>query len=361
MRIPKTVRLLGLCAVLVGCGAAPLATVSVQGAAGSPAPPIAPPNGDALVVSGPVTGPLTPLSRRTAGSVTLRTFTQRMAGGVGCSPQGGNCVPDWCQPSGMLVIELSTPAMAAVLTSPVIGLDAHSSISVLDTYDGNGSGQNGPDAVGVAEDSPVQLVAVHVATGVSTVTMQTSHGKDSAAPMQGLAVLAVAGSGSTGQLTARDAAGHTVATVPLPATPTSSTSDCQPQPLALPTPGPQPADPAAAEAAVRKAFATALTAVPDQKPYAALATVQDGDALHSALDQLRKNFPEAAASSKVTVSKIVFTAPTAAAAQFTLDYTGGAAYGTQIGTAVLEGGNWLVSRDTYCQVLAFGGAPCPIS
>jgi hypothetical protein len=360
MRVPTKVWLLGLCVVLAGCGAAPVASLSVQGGGNPPAPTTAPSNGDAVVVSGPVSGPLTPLSRRTTGSVTLRTFLQQLTTAVGgCSAQGGECVPDWCQTTMTLVTEVSTPAMAAVLDSPVIGLDTGSRLSVLETDSSNELGTSGPGAVGVAEGSPVQMVAVHVAPDVEKVTMHTADGKDSTTPVQGLAVLGVAGSASTGALTALDAGGHTVATVPLPAPPTSSTSGCQPQPIALPTPGPQPADAAAAEAAVRKAFATAFTAVPGQPPYASLATVQDGDALHNTLDQLRKNFPDAAASSTVTVSKIVFTNPATAAAQFTLNYTDGLAYGTQIGTVVLENNSWLIARDTYCQVMAFGAAPCP--
>ena len=78
-----------------------------------------------------------------------------------------------------------------------------------------------------------------------------------------------------------------------------------------------------------------------------------------ALDELRRNFAAAAASSSVDLGPLVFTDPETAALQFTLHYTGGAPYGTHNGTAVLENGKWLVSRDSYCAVLAFGGATCP--
>ncbi len=55
----------------------------------------------------------------------------------------------------------------------------------------------------------------------------------------------------------------------------------------------------------------------------------------------------------------MFPDPQTAVLKFTLHYTGGLPYGTHNGTAVFENGSWLVPRDTYCAVLAFGGATCP--
>lgn len=45
--------------------------------------------------------------------------------------------------------------------------------------------------------------------------------------------------------------------------------------------------------------------------------------------------------------------------KFTLHYTDGVPYGTHNATAVFENGTWLVSQDSYCAVLSFGGATCP--
>lgn len=398
MRVPRVVWLAGLCAalavVLVGCGSAQNARVTVGPAAGgSPgivvATPVPGSNGDATVVSGPETTPLTPLGRRTTGSVTLRTFSTPPGNAGGC-PASGNCVPAWCDSTQALVTELSTPAMAAVLDSQVIGLGPNSQLSVLGTYGGGSpygtvvypsmpagssayssqltvtgppvTGQGAPATVGTAEGDPVQVLAVRVASTVAKVTMRTSHGEDSTAPVQGLAVLAVEGAASSGQLTATDDHGHTVATVPLPTAPTQSTAACAPKPPSLPPPGAQPADVAAAQQAVQHAYTLAFTSVPSQQSnYASLALVQDGADLHATVDQVRKNFPTAAATATVKVGQIVFTSPTDAALFFTVTYQDGAPYGTQIGHAVLENGSWLVSRDTYCGLMAFGGASCPAS
>lgn len=132
-----------------------------------------------------------------------------------------------------------------------------------------------------------------------------------------------------------------------------------PLPTTLPSPGPQPTDARVATDAVRAAFHTAFTAEPPGQPYFSLAGVVGGDALHGALDQLRANYPEAVDTVSVTTGTVVFATPTSADVEFTLNYSGGAPYGTQIGKAVLTKGHWLVARDTYCDVLAFGGATCP--
>lgn len=367
VRVPAMFGLLVVaCAALAGCGSvsATFPTNPGQARAAVASPSDAMPGVAGLVVApedGSMAGPLTPVARRTAGSVTLRLFTQPVSGGNVCASAGA-CTPAPCQPSQQLVTELSTPAIAAVLTSPVIGPGSGSAVSVLETMSSTGSsGAISPTTVGQAEGSPVQVAVVHVGSDVARVTLRTADGSDSTAPVKGLAALAVAGSSTSGDLTALDSHGHPLAGVNLPAPPTAATAACQPAlpPTVLPAPGPQPADPTSATQAVQAAFHTAFTAVPNQAPYASLATVQDGSDLHGALDQLRQNFSEAAATASVTTGKVVFTSPTAAAAEFTLNYTGGAAYGTQIGTVGLENGSWLVSRSTYCDVLAFGGATCP--
>ncbi|MGH3743556.1 MAG: hypothetical protein ACRDTP_01690, partial [Mycobacteriales bacterium] len=319
-------------------------------AIGAPAPTAGAPN--AVLVSGPGQQPLTALSHRTAGAVTLRIFTTPPGGsGAACAASGG-CIPDWCQSTRPLITELSTPAMAAVLDSDVIGLGPGSPLSVLGTF-GAGTPYGGvtyasspggtsayssglvlqaaspsdgePAVVGVAEGDPVQVVSVRVAPTVATVTLKTSHGEDSMAPVDGLAVVAVEGASSAGQLTATDAHGHTVTTVPLPTRPTAATPACAVQPPTLPPPGVQPADPAAATAAVRQAYATAFTSVPGR--IGAPATVQDGNQLVGALNQVRQNFPQAAATSTVKTGQLVFTSPTTASVVFTVTYQQGAPYG----------------------------------
>lgn len=292
--------------------------------------------------------PLTPLQRRDAGDVRLRLYTSSFSAGEQCTPNSTQCVPPWCQQTGMLVAEVSNDAMAAVQTGSVIGVAPASQLSLLDA-----------STVGTAEHSPVTLVMVRVARDVTKVRFTTSAGADSTAPVSGLAVLAVPGEAKVATITVLDGDGHVRGSITLPHANTMESPECAPQPLPLPKPGKQPADPARAEKAVRAAYTKAYTAVPGDDSYSSLDAVQDGDLLHAALDQLRHNFPEAAASSTVDTGELVFTDPQTAVLKFTLHYTGGAPYGTHNGTAVLVNGKWLVSRDSYCAVLAFGGATCP--
>jgi hypothetical protein len=200
---------------------------------------------------------------------------------------------------------------------------------------------------------------LRVAGDITQARLTTPDGSDVAAPVSGLAVLAVPTSSSTGTVTLLDSDGRTRGSIKLPQASALETPACAPQPVPLPKPGKQPADPAAAQSAVRAAYTKAFTAVPGDDSYSSLSAVQDGDSLHSALDQLRHNFAQAAASSSVDLGQLVFTDPRTAVLQFTLHYTGGAPYGTHNGTAVFQNGTWLVSRDSYCAVLAFGGATCP--
>lgn len=389
MRFAVRVWPVGLCAVLLGCGsaaAAPSATFPTVGitappsgagpaaaaaaaqSAGQPMAPsrVAPGSARLPYAYGPGAflseGTLTPLARRTTGTVTLRTFTQPTpsSSGSGCDPLNDACPPPWCAPGGLLVTELSTPAIAAVLTSPVIGRGPGSRISLLDGQGPFGP-QNGqaPSVVGAAEGGPVQLHVVGVSADVERVRLRTPDGEDTTTPVRGLAALAVAGSSTSGQISAFDGRGRQVASVSLPAVPTAASAACQPRPPALPVPGRQPADPAAAAKAVRAAFRTAFTAEPAGKPYFSLGAVEGGSALHGALDQLRASFAKAVQTVSVSTGQLVFTSPTDAVTKFTLSYSGGAPYGTKNGTAVLRGGSWLVSRSTYCMVLGFGGASCP--
>jgi hypothetical protein len=316
---------------------------------------------------------LTPVGRRTTGPVVLRTYQRATSTGSGCDRYSQSCPPVWCDVTGLLVTELSTDAVAGSRSNGVIGLEPGSALTLLGTPYGTGyvpdvarldgslsNIQYGADLpIGVAEGAPVQLHTVRVAPEVTTVRLTTPDGEDSVAPADGLAALAVAGGATTGRIAALDAAGHELASVSLPAQPTASTAACRPVPPQPPTPGEQPADRAAADRAVRAAFATAFTHAPAGKPYEALTAVEDGETLHGALDQLGKNFPQAVDTATVRTDQVVFTDPRTAVVRFTLSYTGGAEYGTRNGTAKLIDGRWLVTRDTYCPVLSFGGASCP--
>lgn len=144
--------LAALSVLLFGCGAAPSrssATYTAANAVAAPAPPVtrAPTPARAPALAGSVVdgvpyaavgsgrigeGPLAALARRTTGPVTLRTFTQPWPYSArACDVLNQQCPPPWCVPTGSVVTELSTEAMAAVRTSPVIGLGPGSKVSVL--------------------------------------------------------------------------------------------------------------------------------------------------------------------------------------------------------------------------------------
>jgi hypothetical protein len=140
---------------------------------------------------------------------------------------------------------------------------------------------------------------------------------------------------------------------------TVNTPACQPAPIQPPKAGTPPADPKTAEAAIRASFQTVFTHPDPSDPYLPLTRVANGQELHGALDESRKNFPQALDTVTVETGQLVFTSPTSAAVEFTLTYTGGAPYGTHYGKAELIQGSWFVTRDTYCMALGWAGATCP--
>ncbi len=295
------------------------------------------------------TGPLTSVTRRVAGPVTLRLLTTASNAVQACDPYTSQCIPAWCQPTSQVALELSTDTIAVREVVENIGVGPGSHVSVLNSV-----------TEGTFEGDPVQVVIAKVADDVDHLQLAIGSGKDVAAPVHGLVALALSGPQATGTLTAYDSSGKALQQLQLPSGRTQFLGDCQPQPIKLPTPGVQPADRAAAVEQVRAAFENAFTHAPAGGDiYHGLATVQDGDQLHNAVDQVRKNFPAAFDTITVTTGDIVFTDPAHAVVQFTPAYSQGAPYGTQNGTAVLAGGKWLVTQTTYCGLLRFGGATCP--
>jgi hypothetical protein len=349
--------------VLAGCGSAASHPTSLKPAATTPTPAPSSPTGGfySYGASGPSTaaggvldaqlpiGPLTSVSRRDAGPVTLRLFTTAQMAAATCDPATTQCVPDWCQPTSQLALELSTDAIAAREVTSDIGVAPGGHLSLLANV-----------TEGTSEGAPVQVVVAKAADDVDHVALASGGSTDKASPVKGLVALALTGSQQAGTLTAYDASGKVLQQLQLPTTLTQSSGECLPQPIKLPSPGVQPSDRPAAVEQVRAAFANAFThAAAGQDIYHGLATVQDGAGLHSAVDQVRQNFPQAFDTITVTTGDIVFTDPTHAVIQFTPTYEQGAPYGTQNGKAVFDSGKWLVSQDTYCGLLRWGGATCP--
>ena len=305
--------------------------------------------GEATVYPDFPMGPLTSVTRRVAGPVTLRLFTTTPSTVASCDPYTSQCIPAWCQSTSQVALELSTDAIAVREVTDNIGVEPGSHLSVLNSV-----------TEGTYESDPVQVVIAKAADDVDHVQLAIGSHQDAASPVHGLVALALSGSSATGTLTAYDATGKTLQELAIPSGRTQFLGTCQPQPIKLPKPGVQPADRPAAVEQVRAAFENAFTHAPAGGDiYHGLATVQDGEQLHNAVDQVRKNFPTAFDTITVTTGDIVFTDPSHAVIQFTPTYSQGAAYGKQNGSAVLAGGKWLVTQSTYCGLLRFGGATCP--
>ncbi|WP_241832271.1 hypothetical protein [Pseudofrankia sp. EUN1h] len=122
-----------------------------------------------------------------------------------------------------------------------------------------------------------------------------------------------------------------------------------------PRAGLPPLNPAAAQNAIRQAYAQAFTG--GQDPAVVLAAIEGGQGLAGTLAQAAQNYPDIVASSTVTTSDIVFTDPWHAWVRYHISYQGGGLGST--GTAVISDGHWKVSRATYCSVASLLGAVCP--
>lgn len=114
-----------------------------------------------------------------------------------------------------------------------------------------------------------------------------------------------------------------------------------------------PSSPAEIRAAYHQAFTGG------EKLSYALAAVEDGPSLRATVLAAKKNFPQAVETSRVKVQRVNVSSAKHAKTVFTLTYQGGAEFGAQNGTAVFVGGQWKVSRATFCAVMSLAGATCP--
>jgi hypothetical protein len=128
---------------------------------------------------------------------------------------------------------------------------------------------------------------------------------------------------------------------------------------ALPAPGEQPADVAAAREAVRIALETVFSG--DNPREVRLSAIDDASNLDAAMAQAREAYTEASTTSEAEIGEIVFTDPTHASFLFRLRYTGAPILASRLGSAVLVGDRWFITRSTLCEVLAQAGATCPAS
>jgi hypothetical protein len=118
----------------------------------------------------------------------------------------------------------------------------------------------------------------------------------------------------------------------------------------------EPTDADAARAAIVKAFTEAFTSslpVAERR-----AHVQDSDELGPYMERTAARYRGVVTLQTVTVSDIVFLDIDRAAVTFTMTFEDRPPL-TQAGTAVLDDGEWKVSRDTFCTLILLGGGTCP--
>lgn len=304
---------------------------------------------------------LTSLFRRTtADGVTIRTFSGGAvyavpAIAVPTCPPGADCAAvggsggvnqSTCagsQPASSVVLEVSTDE--AVSQGGAAVYDLGGQPGVVRSQMGFG----GP------EGAPAQVSAVQVDPAATDVRATWPDGfVDHMAPADGWAVLAhKSGDVPSITVTAGDGSTHPVATFSA-----GPPQPCQsPAPALPPVGAEQPDDPAGAKADITTAYQTVFTHDTDKTERGKY--VEDAEALQPIGDQATSNFPEAASTITVDIGDIVFTSPTEAALQFTLNYTGGAEFGQQIGYARLIDGTWKIGRETMCMVYGWAGATCP--
>jgi hypothetical protein len=89
-----------------------------------------------------------------------------------------------------------------------------------------------------------------------------------------------------------------------------------------------------------------------------VALLQSGAALRAAIEQSATNPLQQQASAKVT--QVTFTSPTQATVTYDVSLNGTVALPNAQGTAVLEGGTWKVSQDSFCSLLSLAATgPIP--
>jgi hypothetical protein len=300
--------------------------------------------------------------RTTDGDVTVRVARGALdelgaAPAVPCT--GVGCAPPECLPKGMLVIGLSNRAAVSEGWAELYGPGEERAHPIA------------TGAFGRAVDAPVAWAAVQTGPGVDRVRVSFRDGRsDEMAPRKGLAVLASPLSrrgsrraeerGPGGSVVAIDRAGHAVARFRLP-----PWNDQQPGApgrctggLAHDFPdstGPPPADEASARTAITAAITTAFSPPPE----AASAVIQDGAALAEIRQAAADRNPQYVGKLSTRIDEIRFVDASHAAVKFALLFEGNDLVPSGVGTAVLEGNTWLVTRDTVCRLLQLGGTYCP--
>jgi hypothetical protein len=276
---------------------------------------------------------------------------------------GPGCLPKPCRAHGIGWLGLSTPAAVGEGQFEIFEPQGEPV-----TFTASGT-------FGTIVDHPVGWVVVRTGPKTSQVTARLRYGgRDSMSPVNGWAVLAaplhdvpaVQVLPPTATITARDPDGAKIAVVTVDADtayPGPSEPCTTPLPHRIPElSGRVPADQDAARADVTAAYVAAYTSA-GANP--GVASVEDGAALAEVAGIAVQRFPQYVGKIRVNVQEIHFIDRNEAAIPFSLEVVGDDGTTSElgisgVGRAVLRSGRWLVSRSTFCSVLAVGGIYCPL-
>ena len=270
-----------------------------------------------------------------------------LGGPPGWQPAG------WCYPQGDLRISIVAPdsinlAYAAWYETLKDGLS-------VTTF-----------AAGYPEGSPIFGALAQVAPDVTLVTMTTASGlTDSTAPIDGLALLEVAGGieqDLTFTITKSDGNSTTtpVSELMTPYATAEYHTACDPPPPVLPEAGEQPSDPSAAEAALRTNWAIVHDFAGDAQ--SRRSYVDDDTGVVDAWTALQHgDYADAAKASTADIAELVFTSPTEAWFRYDV-LTPITNFYDRYGIARLGAdGVWIFTRQTICQDISlapgFGCTP----
>jgi hypothetical protein len=181
-----------------------------------------------------VSGSMSKLFVRTSGDITVRTFEETTRNFVpepyassGSASPGSSSAPSAnlsppastsgssvgvvpiytsCESSQVLVVEVSNPGAVGLVTVPLPSISISEPGQPFEVIDSS--------AVGIAEASPIEVLTVHVASGVSSLQASFPDGtSDQMAVVSGWAVLVDDGNAPLpATITALDSSGNTVAT-----------------------------------------------------------------------------------------------------------------------------------------------------
>jgi hypothetical protein len=266
-------------------------------------------------------------------------------------------------PAGITVRVYSAPAADPALSPGFIVAEMtnDAAVGVARAENCYGGGILASGTFGGPEGSPVEWVIVSgydlPSTAGQPVRANFSGTTDEMIPEPGaggIAVLVAPGAG--GEALVEGPGGGGLVTIGQPVESTCPPQQTPPPPATLPPAGPQPADPAAAEAEVRQAYADVYENYDPAHPDVGDTAINER--VRQALREAGFTDEQLAAMS-VEVGEVRFTDEAHAAVLFRVTVPEHDSNGWQLGYAELRDGQWAMAAETQCEHLRNINVPCP--